>query len=46
MSPGLTKLIDKVRVSTRFETPETDIHIVENAYCIGCADTGSLKCVD
>jgi len=43
MRPGLAKIIVKVRISTYFESPETDLHIAENACCIDYADTWSLK---
>jgi len=39
MRPGLAKIIEKVRISKYFESPETDLHIVENACCIDYADT-------
>ena len=31
MRPGLGKVIEKVRISKYFESPETDLHIAENA---------------
>jgi len=31
MRPGLAKIIDKVHISRHFESPETDLHIAENA---------------
>jgi len=34
MRPGLAKIIEKVRISTNFDSPETDLHIAENACCI------------
>jgi len=34
MRPGLAKIIEKVRISTYFETAETDLHKAENAYWI------------
>jgi len=34
MRPGLAKIIEKVRISTYFESPEIDLHIAENASCI------------
>jgi len=43
MRPGLAKIIEKVRISTYFESAETDIHIAENACCIDYADTWSTK---
>jgi len=39
MRPGLAKIIEKVRISTYYETAETELHIAENACCIDCADT-------
>jgi len=43
MTPGLVKIIAKVRISTYFESPETDLHIAENASSIVYADTCSSK---
>jgi len=43
MRPGLAKIIEKVRISWDFESPETDFHIAENACCINYADTWLLK---
>jgi len=43
MRPGIARMIEKVRISTYFESPETDLHIAENACCIDYADTWSLK---
>jgi len=43
MRPGLATKIEKVRISTYFESPETDIYIAENACCIDYTDTWSLK---
>jgi hypothetical protein len=31
MRPGLGKIIEKVRISTYYESAETDLHIPENA---------------
>jgi hypothetical protein len=31
MRSGLVKIIEKVRISWYFESPETDLHIAENA---------------
>jgi hypothetical protein len=39
MRPGLAKIIEKVRISWYFESPEADLHIAENACCINYADT-------
>ena len=39
MRPGLTNIIEKVRISRYFECPETDLHIAENACCIDYSDT-------
>jgi len=39
MRPGLAKVIERVRTSRYFESPEADLHIVENACCIDYADT-------
>jgi len=43
MRPGLAKIIGKVRISWYFESPETDLHIAENAGSIDYADTWLLK---
>jgi len=43
MKPGLAKIIEKVRISWYFGSPEIDHHISENACCIDYADTWSLK---
>jgi hypothetical protein len=43
MKPGLAKLIEKVLISTYFESAETDLHTAENACCIDYADTWLLK---
>jgi len=43
MRPGLAKIIEKVRISSYFESPEADIHIAENACCINYANTWSPK---
>jgi len=43
MRPGLAKILEKVRISTYSESPETDLHMVENASCIDYADTWSSK---
>jgi len=41
MNPGLAKVIEKVRISWYFESPEIDLHIAENAFGINYADTWS-----
>jgi len=43
MGPGLPKIIEKERISTYFESAETDLHRVENDCCIDYADTWSSK---
>jgi hypothetical protein len=43
MRPGLGKIIKKVRISTYYESAETDLHIAENACCINYADTWTSK---
>jgi len=43
MRPGLAKIIEKVRISTYFESAETVLHVAENACCIDYADTWSSK---
>jgi len=45
MRPGLAKIIEKVRTSRYFESPETDLHITENACCIDYANTWLSKLV-
>jgi len=46
MKPGLAKIIEKVHISRYYESPETNLHIAENAGCITYADTWSSKLVD
>jgi len=41
MKPGFAKIIEKVRISRYFESPETDLHIAQNACSIDYADTRS-----
>jgi hypothetical protein len=43
MRPGLANIIEKVCISTYFESPETDLYFPDNACCIDYADTWSLK---
>jgi len=43
MRPGLAKKIEKVRISTYFEYPETNHHITENAWCIDNTDSWLSK---
>jgi hypothetical protein len=43
MRPGWAKIIDKVRISWYFESPEADHYIAENACWIDYADTWSSK---
>jgi len=43
MRPGLAKIIEKVRISTYFESAETHLHIAENACCIDYTDTWSSE---
>ena len=43
MRPGLAKIIEKVHISTYYESAETDLHIAESACCIDYADTWSSK---
>jgi len=45
MRPGLGKIIEKVPISRYFQSPETDLHIAENACCIDYADTWSVNWV-
>ena len=45
MRPGLAKIIEKVHISWYFASPETDIHIAENACSIDHANTWSPKLV-
>jgi len=41
MGPGLAKIINKECISRYFKSPETDLHIAGNAWCIEYADTMS-----
>jgi len=41
MRPRLAEIIQKVRISWYFESPEADLHIAENACCINNANTWS-----
>jgi len=41
MRRSIAKIIEKVCISRYFESPETDLHIAENACWIDYADTGS-----
>jgi len=43
MGPGLAKIIEKVHISTYFESAEADLHVAENACGIDFADTWSSK---
>jgi len=43
MRPGLAKIIQKVRISWYFESPEADLHKAENSCCINYANTWSPK---
>jgi hypothetical protein len=43
MRAGLAKIMEKVCISTYYESAETDLDIVENACCIDYADTRTLK---
>ena len=43
MRPCLAKIIEKVHISTYYESAETDLHIAENACCIDYADTWTSK---
>ena len=43
MGPGLAKIIGKVRISRYLESPEIDLHIADNAWCINYADTWLSK---
>jgi len=45
MTPGLARIIEKVRISRYFESPETDLHIAENACWIDYTDTWCSKWV-
>jgi len=40
MRPGLAKIIEKVHISTNVESPETDLHIAENTWCINYTENG------
>jgi hypothetical protein len=41
MRPGLAKIIQKVRISCYFGSPEADLHLAENACWIDYANTWS-----
>ena len=43
MRPGLAKIIEKVRILWYFESPEADLHIAENPWCINYANTWPSK---
>jgi len=43
MRPGLANIIEKVRISWYFESPEADLHKAENACSINYANTWSPK---
>jgi len=43
MRPRLAMIIKKVQILTYFESPETDLHIAENACCIDYADSWSSQ---
>jgi hypothetical protein len=43
MRPGLAKIIEKVQISTYYESAKTDLHIAENACYIDYADTRTSK---
>jgi len=43
MRPGLAMINEKVRFSRYFQSPETDLHIVENDSRIDYTDTWSSK---
>jgi hypothetical protein len=43
MTPDLAKIIEKVRISTYFESAEADLHRAENACWIDYADTWLSK---
>ena len=43
MRPGFANMIEKVRISTYFESPETELHIAENGCCIDYAASCSSK---
>jgi len=43
MRPGLAKIIENVHIWRCFESPETHLHIAENAWCIDYADTKSSQ---
>jgi hypothetical protein len=41
MGPGLAKIIEKVCISRYVDSPETDLPVAENAWCIDYADIWS-----
>ena len=45
MRPGLARIIEKVRISTYFESPDSDFHVGENGCSIDYADTWASEWV-
>jgi hypothetical protein len=43
MRPNLAKIIEKVRISTHFESAETELHIAGTAGCIDYPESWSSK---
>jgi len=43
LRPGLAKIIEKVFISKYIESPETNLHIAEDACCIDYSETWLLK---
>jgi len=43
MSVGLAKIIEKVHISWYFDSPEADLHIVDNASCMIYTNTWLQK---
>jgi len=43
MIPGLANIIEKLRISWYFESPETDLHIPDNACCMDYANSWLSK---
>jgi hypothetical protein len=43
MRPGFAKTIENERISRYFESPDTDLDIAQNNWCMDCAYTWSSK---
>jgi len=43
MGPGVPKILEKAHISSYFESPETDLHMAENACSVDRTDTSLSK---